>query len=185
MFNNVVNKETTNEWIYSMGGRVNVSDKIVQTPTFSEVVIEGTTYYFLSFPYFLFKLESQLTKKTKIFSRGSTIPSIGTNVNTFNRYVTLTWKYNTPSDAVEDLSVGKVIVGSDDFPLGFYNLTIYEMETNDDVDPSNAKSTVYNGLLNMYPNNLNYGTNDSNFQEVNYKEYTTNDTDNVSTYLTN
>lgn len=182
MFNSVVNKDSGTQWVYSMGGRINISDKIVQTPIINEFTFGDYTYYNLAFPYMIFKLESQLTKKVKIFSRGSLTFSVGVNVNCFERWVLLTWNYNTPGTAVEDLSTGKVIVGSDDFPLGFYNLTIYEMETNDDLNPDNAKSTVYNGIVNMFPNSTDYIP--ANFEEVQYNDYTTNDADTDNVYIT-
>ena len=184
MFNSVVNKTYNSppQWNKSMGGRIDISDKITQTPVITSLEIAGTTYFFMTFPYLLYKLESQYTKKTKIFSRKLAAPSCGINVNSFDRWVQTTWLYETPGEAVEDLTIGKVIVGSEEFPLGFYNLTIYEMETSDDLDPDNSKATLYNGLLHMRPST---STGSANFQEVQYKEYTTNDTENEVSYLTN
>ena len=178
--NNIV---TPSNWNSSISNRIDISDKIVQTPTFFEYEFLGDIYYFLSFPYFLFKLESQFTKKTKIFSKGNTLPSVSNtaNVNSYERFVTLTWYYNTNPLAIEDLTDGKVIVGDDDFPLGFYNITVYEMETNDDLNPDNAKAVLYNGIVNMYPST---DDNSNNFEEVQYNDYTINDADNDSVYIT-
>ena len=185
MINNVVNKTYASPpaWNLSQGGRFNISDKITQTPVITPVVALGVTYYFMTFPYLLYKLESQFTKKTKIFSRGSSAPACGININCFDRWVVASWLVNTPGEAVEDLTIGRVIVGSEEFPLGFYNLTIYEMETSDDLNPDNAKATLYTDILNMYPNSI--PSISANFEEVQYNEYTTNDSENESVYLTN
>ena len=107
---------------------------------------------------------------------------MGVNLNKYKRQVTFAFKYNTNPAATEDLSAGEVIVGTDEFPLGFYNITIYETETDGELNPDNAKSVVYNGLLNMRPVDTDTS---SNFEEVQYKEYTTNDSENESVYLTN
>ena len=72
MFQAKINKTVTpSNWNSSISNRIDISDKIVQTPTFFEYEFLGDIYYFLSFPYFLFKLESQFTKKTKIFDAPS------------------------------------------------------------------------------------------------------------------
>ena len=177
-----INKISHTNWSYVMGGRINLRDKMVETPIVASAEVLGTLYYSLTYPYLLFKLESQFTKKTKIFTRTSFSPIVGINVNSFDRWVYTTWYYQTNPDAVEDLSAGKILVGTNDFPLGFYNLTIYETDTNGELDPDNAKSTLYNGIVNMHP-----VTNDSasNFEEVQYNEYTTNDSDTENVYLTN
>tara|TARA_R100000655_G_scaffold486_1_gene2000 strand:- start:780 stop:1340 length:561 start_codon:yes stop_codon:yes gene_type:complete len=185
MFSGFINRSPlgSTNWNLSMGGRINISDKIKLSPVINSTSFGSNTYYSMGFPYILFKLESQLTKKVKIFNREGFAPACGVNTNDFERYVVLTWNYNTPeADVVEDLTQGKVIVGNDEFPLGFYNLTIYEMVTNDDLNPDNAISTLYNGLVNMYPNS-NPGIS-SNFQEVQYKDYTNNDADTESVYIT-
>ena len=186
MFNGFINRSPSGStnWNFRMGGRINISDKILLTSVINAVTIGETTYYFMAFPYLLFKLESQLTKKTKIFTRGSGLQfPCGVNINSFERWVELSWYYNTPdANVVEDLTTGKIIVGNDNYPLGFYNLTIYEMATSDDLNPNNAISTVYNGLVNMNPNTIP-GV-DSNFQEVQYNDYTNNDADTESVYIT-
>ena len=185
MINSVVNKTYLSPptWNMSQGGRFNISDKIIQTPVISSVEVSGNTYFYMAFPYLLYKLESQFTKKTKIISRKLSLPLCGVNINSFERWVLGSWFYNTPGEAVEDLTIGRVIVGDEDFPLGLYNLTVYEMETYDDLDPDNAKATLYTDILNMYPNSI--PSISSNFEEVQYNEYTTNDSENESVYLTN
>ena len=86
-----------------------------------------------------------------------------------------------PVASVTNLSTGDILVGNTDFPLGFYKLTVYEMETNDDLNPDNAKAVLYNGIVNMYGQTATT----NNFEEVQYNEYTTNDSENESVYLTN
>ena len=185
MFNGFINRSPSGStnWIYSMGGYINISDKLTVPPVFSTATIGQNTFYFLDFPYILFKLESQFTKKVKIFNDEGYNYPCGVNTNDFERYVRLLWKYNTPeADVVEDLTDGRVIVGNDEYPLGFYNLTIYSMATSDDLNPNNALSTVYNGIVNMNPN-TNPGIS-ANFQEVQYNDYTNNDADTESVYIT-
>ena len=182
MIQALVNKISHTNWSYAMGGRINLIDKMVETPTTTSIESLGTVYYAMTYPYLLFKLESQFTKKTKVFTRTSFNPACGINVNSIDRWVYASWYYQTNPDAVEDLSAGKILVGNNDFPLGFYNLTIYETDTNGELDPDNAKSTLYNGIVNMHPVTSDSA---SNFEEVQYNEYTTNDSDTENVYLTN
>ena len=80
------------------------------------------------------------------------------------------------------MSAGEILVGNDQFPLGFYDITIYETETDGELNPDNAKATLYNGILNMTASTIDAA---KNFEEVQYTEYTTNDSENESVYLTN
>tara|TARA_R100000781_G_scaffold24135_3_gene17881 strand:+ start:2312 stop:2860 length:549 start_codon:yes stop_codon:yes gene_type:complete len=182
MIQALVNKMAATSWSYTMGGRINLRDKMVETPTTTSTESLGTVYYAMTYPYLLFKLESQFTKKTKIFTRTSFNPACGINVNSIDRWVYASWYYQTNPDAVEDLSAGKIKVGDKDFPLGFYNVTIYETDTNGELNPDNAKSVLYNGVVNMHPVTA-IGA--SNFEESQYSEYTNNDSDTEAVYLTN
>lgn len=177
----VVNNQNFTAFAFAADFRINISDKIVSTPTFLSATFLGDIYYSLSFPYILYKLESQQTGKVKIFTRTSSFPAVGINVNTFERYITLSFFYSANPNSTENLSNAEVLVGTKEFPLGLYNITIYETDTLGELNPDNAKATLYNGLLNMTGSQSVA----NNFEEVQYKEYTSNDTDNENVYLTN
>ena len=83
---------------------------------------------------------------------------------------------------LEDFSQNKVLVGTTDFPLGFYDITLYENKDNTNLDPSEALATIYNGLMNLSVNTIFSGGSEP---PVKYTEYTTNDADTESIYLTN
>jgi len=178
-----ISDQTFTSFSYSTTFNVNISDKIVQTPVFYVVTIGDTTYYSLQFPFILFKLESHQTGKTKVFTRGgSFFPLISTGINKFDRTVQLSWLYSANPSSTESLTTGNILLGNAEFPLGFYNLTLYEVDSGSELNPDNAKAVLYNGLVNMYGQTAS-GT--SNFEEVQYTEYTTNDSDNENVYLTN
>jgi len=118
-------------------------------------------------PFFLVKLESQQTNKIKYFNPfivyGSANFGGAGFVNTSDRYIYILYK-----------------IGTDDFPLGLFNLTIYEMETAEDYNPDNALATLFNGLTFMQTtDSVNY------FESVKYKQYNNNDSDTNSVYITN
>ena len=181
MIQALINNQTFTTFTYSVAWRINVADKLVGTPTFTTSTVGDDTYYAMSFPYFLIKLESQQTGKIKLFTR-TTLPSVGINVNKYKRQITLGFSYSANPSSTEDLTEGKLLVGNDDFPLGFYDITIYETETSGELNPDNAKAVLYNGILNM-KGRVAPGTN-NDFQSVVYTEYTTNDADTDSVYIT-
>ena len=116
----------------------------------------------------LIYFESQFTKKIKKF----TVSATYTNQD---RYVELT--YNTVrAQGSENLVAGNIFMGTTDFPLGFYNAYIYQNTSNTNLD-SSSLTLIYTGLMNMA---MNTG------QElpVDYTEYTTNDSDTESVYIT-
>ena len=129
----------------------------------------------------MYKLESQQTGKTKIFTNQGTLPSIAGNrfdINTFERYMYLGFNYSVNPNSVEDLSSSELLVGNDEFPLGFYKLTLYETETDGELNPDNAVAVLLNEVLHMKARS-------ADFQAVKYTEYTTNDSDTDSVYITN
>ena len=160
----------------------NVAPYFTVTPTIVSTVISGVTYYVISYPYFLFKLENQQTGKVKYFTREISYPT-GTGIDKHERYISLPFFYSVSSTQTEDLSEGKVRVGTTEFPLGFYDLTIFETLSSGELNPANATATLYTGIFNM-TGSESTDTN-LNFESVNYKEYTTNDADTESIYLTN
>jgi hypothetical protein len=178
-----INNQTTTSFAYGTSFQINISDKIVQTPVFYVVTLGDTTYYNLQFPFILYKLESEQTGKTKVFSRGGSVyPLVSENINKFDRQITLGWKYSANTSSTENLSTGEILVGNAEFPLGFYNLTVYEVDSGSELNPDNAKAVLYNGIVNMYGQTISGAT---NFEEVKYTEYATNDSDNENVYLTN
>ena len=182
MIQSPINNQTATAFAYGKLFQINISDKIVQTPVFYVLTIGETTYYYLQFPFILYKLESQQTGKTKIFTRGSSFyPTISENINKFDRQITLGWKYSANPSSTENLSTGEILVGNAEFPLGFYNLTVYEVDSGSELNPDNAKAVLYNGIVNMYPST---DDNSNNFEEVQYNDYTINDADNDSVYIT-
>jgi len=75
----------------------------------------------------------------------------------------------------DSLALGVLFLGNTDFPLGFYDVTIYENSSAVNLDPSGL-SVVYTGLMNL--------SSTSNTRSVTYGEYTTNDSDTESVYIT-
>jgi hypothetical protein len=76
----------------------------------------------------------------------------------------------------EDPTAGVIQVGTTDFPLGFYNITMYEnTASNTNLDPTGLR-VIYTGLVNLSGVNGADG--------ITYSEYTTNDSDTESVYIT-
>ena len=108
---------------------------------------------------------SQLTGNSKTFIPLTTIT---TNKE---RYLDCSYAIST----ADNLAVGILFLGTTDFPLGFYDVTIYENSSAVNLDPSGL-SVVYTGLMNL--------SSTSNTRSVTYNEYTTNDSDTESVYIT-
>jgi hypothetical protein len=116
----------------------------------------------------LITFTSQLTGNSKTFLPASA------SYTSKDRYVSLL--IYTPQNAVnENLSAGAPYLGNTDFPLGFYDVVIYQNSSNSNLDPSGL-TTIWNGLMNL--------TSNSTTNPVEYTEYTTNDTDTESVYIT-
>ena len=114
----------------------------------------------------LISIKSQQTEKILNF-----MASVVTTTNE-NRYTQMSYTIN---NAGFDLPlVGLIKLGSTDYPLGFYDFTIYQNSSNSNLDPSGLTTTLYTGLLNLI----------SSTDTTQYKQYTTNDTDTDSVYIT-
>ena len=114
----------------------------------------------------LISIKSQQTEKILNF-----MASVVTTTNE-NRYTQMSYTIN---NAGFDLPlVGLIQLGSTDYPLGFYDVTIYQNSSNSNLDPSGLTTTLYTGLLNLI----------SSTDTTQYKQYTTNDTDTDSVYIT-
>ena len=112
----------------------------------------------------LVEFKSQQTSKSKYF-----IPTIFTTTQS-DRYCIIYWFDSTS----EDLDSGIIDVGNTDFPLGFYDVTIYKNVSNTNLNPA-ITTAVYYTKLNMFDSTKNTTT---------FTPYTTNDTDTNSVYIT-
>jgi len=80
----------------------------------------------------------------------------------------------------ENLAIGKVLLGDDDFPYGFYDMSIYESTETSDANLSIADAIhppIYKGIMNV--------TTNKKFKSTYYTQYVSNDSDTDSTYITN
>ena len=75
----------------------------------------------------------------------------------------------------DNLAGGIIALGTTDYPLGFYDVTIYEQSTGGNLDPTGL-TVIYTGLMNL--------SSTSSTRSVTYTEYTTNDSDTESVYIT-
>lgn len=114
----------------------------------------------------LITITSQLTGKSKTF--------VVFSVFSTNKERWLECLFATTTTLSENLTSGLVILGTTDFPLGFYDVTIYENSSSTNLDPSGL-NVVYTGLMNLYS---------TTSPSVTYSEYTTNDSDTESVYIT-
>jgi hypothetical protein len=114
----------------------------------------------------LITITSQLTGKSKTFVVFSLFST--------NKERWLECLFATTTTLSENLVAGVVILGTTDFPLGFYDVTIYENSSSTNLDPSGL-NVVYTGLMNLYS---------TTSPSVTYSEYTTNDSDTESVYIT-
>jgi hypothetical protein len=117
----------------------------------------------------LITFTSQFTGKSKTVS----VNTVYTNKE---RYVSLSF-FTTRSSSQEDLLEAKIRLGTTDFPLGFYDATLYQNADSNNLDPTGLP-VIWNGIMNLAGN-----TNAT--ESVTYTEYTTNDADTESIYLTN
>ena len=117
----------------------------------------------------LITFTSQFTGKSKTVS----VNTVYTNKE---RYVSLSF-FTTRSLSQEDLLEAKMQLGTTDYPLGFYDATLYQNADSNNLDPTGLP-VIWNGVMNLAGN-----TNAT--ESVSYTEYTTNDADTESIYLTN
>ena len=117
----------------------------------------------------LMTLTSAFTGKTKTF-----LPN--TDYTNKERYIII-GTYTTRDANQENLETGIIQLGTTDFPLGFYNVTIYENTSNTNLDPTGL-AVIYKGLANVIVRS-------GSTQPVTYTEYTTNDSETESIYITN
>ncbi len=112
----------------------------------------------------LVSIKSQQTEKELNF-----MASLVTITNE-NRYTEMKYTIGTT-----DLPLlGLLILGNTDYPFGFYDVTIYQNSSNSNLDPTGLTTTLYTGLLNLR----------SLVDTTQYKQYTINDSDTDSVYIT-
>ena len=116
----------------------------------------------------LWVITSQLTGKEKAF-----IPAVFLET-TKPRAASFLYQIMSV-EASEDLAGGKIFIGDTDYPLGFYDLEIYNNSSASNLDKSGL-TKLFTGLF-----NVRGGT---NRESVTYSEYTTNDADTESVYVT-
>tara|TARA_R100001463_G_scaffold6275_2_gene20683 strand:+ start:5525 stop:6004 length:480 start_codon:yes stop_codon:yes gene_type:complete len=110
----------------------------------------------------LIVLKSQFTKKSK----AATL-NVQNDFAYIERYVNLGV---TTSRITEDPADGLIILGTTDFPLGFYDVIIYENTSDENLDPTGL-TILWEGLANL---ELRKEESDTPVP-VNYTEYTEND----------
>ena len=116
----------------------------------------------------LIYFKSQFTESVKKFT-------VTASYTSQERYVELT--YNTVrASGSENLTAGNIFMGNTDFPLGFYDAFIYQNTSNTNLN-SSGLTLLYTGLMNM-------AMNSGEVPPVEYTEYTTNDSDTESVYIT-
>ena len=87
-----------------------------------------------------------------------------------------TMVYFNTTLGVEDLLNGYITMGTTDLPYGFYDVTIYRNISNINLNPNaNGVLPVYYTLMNLF---------DSTKSPSTFTEYTTNDTNTNSVYIT-
>tara|TARA_R110002096_G_scaffold136038_2_gene288308 strand:- start:427 stop:885 length:459 start_codon:yes stop_codon:yes gene_type:complete len=115
----------------------------------------------------LISIKSQQTEKILNF-----MPNVVDN--TYSDRYTKSLFYTTSNPILDIPSAGFLFVGTTDYPFGFYDVTVYQNSTNSNLDPSGLTTILYTGLLNLI----------SSTDTTQYKQYTTNDLDTDSVYIT-
>ena len=110
---------------------------------------------------------SQQTRKPQYVIAG------GADYTQIDRYIKLIFII---SSSLSIPAGGFVTAGTTDYPLGLYDVTIYNNSSHSNLDPAGL-TILYYGLMNVYPAN---NASSSSY----YTKYTTNDTDTDSIYVT-
>tara|TARA_Y100001968_G_scaffold326504_1_gene369698 strand:+ start:659 stop:1117 length:459 start_codon:yes stop_codon:yes gene_type:complete len=142
------------------------SMQVMNVPLYDEMIINGSETTMSP----LVSITSQLTGNTKNF-----LSFFGYSFANKERYVRITFFFKS---SAESPTSGQVIVGNTDFPYGMYDVKIYQNDpsTATNIDPDNAIKLLYTGLMNLTPETGN--------EAIDYKEYTTNDSETESVYIT-
>ena len=142
---------------------INIYDKMVHIEPWSNANYHNA----------LMTVVSQQTGKSKTFTCYTGYLASG--LNYYYRYCMLFMLLLSDPDD-EQLENGYVFLGSTDYPFGFYDVTIYENTSDTNLDPAGL-TVVWSGLMNL-------SSDTPSTIPVDYKEYTTNDADTDSVYIT-
>ena len=179
--------------IYSIDGDAGILDfsplrfvsNLITTPVYTEQVFASNVFYYMTSPYFLITLKSRQTGKEKIVwnlyqnNLGlSGVPS-GININDAISHIGLRLLYTTRG--TENLSASIIKIGTPEFPLGYYELSFYEMSDKTSTDPADALQKLQTMYLYLYPDNEGV----DKYTEVDYEQYSANDTQPNNIYQTN
>ena len=115
----------------------------------------------------LWVLTSQLTGKEKAF-----VPVVFQTA--FPRAANFLWTM-VKSQAEENLTEQKIFIGDTDYPYGFYDLEVYQNTSDTNLDKTGL-TKLFTGLFNARGS--------TGAESVTYSEYTTNDADTESVYVT-
>jgi hypothetical protein len=144
------------------------SDNYFYVNLYDEAVKDG--YELTQKP--IFAITSQQTGKQKLFYPYSM------DTTKYNRYYKFLVKYiKTEAAPVFYPGTGFIALNDKDYPFGFYDMQIWQNEPGyNNLNLDNTLKLLYSGLLNVN------GT--GNSTEVDYSEYTTNDSETDNVYLT-
>tara|TARA_R100001594_G_C3940952_1_gene240588 strand:- start:68 stop:550 length:483 start_codon:yes stop_codon:yes gene_type:complete len=116
---------------------------------------------------------------TSQFTGKTTFQFLSSNWTNQERYVQVTLKNGL--GLVESKTY--MNLGTTDNPLGLYDVTIYQNSSGDNLNTSGL-NVLYNGIMNVTLSPTDFFGNPTTMP-VKYTEYTTNDSDTESIYLTN
>ena len=153
----------------------------------SDLYYEGQTYSF-EYPSLvanmsattyrpLCKIVSQQTGNQKVYKFSQLF---GDDFNERYYMAVTIFKTATSDPSTENLPLGVVLIGTDDFPFGFYDMSIYESTSTSDSSLLIADAIhppIYKGIMNVTTNKV--------YKSTYYTEYVANDSDTDSTYITN
>tara|TARA_R110002012_G_scaffold276276_1_gene463216 strand:- start:2494 stop:2949 length:456 start_codon:yes stop_codon:yes gene_type:complete len=117
---------------------------------------------------FLVNLKSHFTGKDLFFTPGILSPESDNNDRFRSLFIFVTSTTLLPLSAV-------IKLGTTDYPLGFYDFIVYLNTSTTNLDPTGL-ALAYSGLANV--------RGADNAKSVKYSEYTTNDADTESVYIT-
>jgi|TARA_R100000084_G_scaffold88127_1_gene42360 hypothetical protein len=115
----------------------------------------------------LWVLTSQLTGKEKAF-----VPVV--LQTSYPRVAGFLWTM-VKSQAEENLTAQAIFIGDTDYPYGFYDLEVYQNTSDTNLDKTGL-TKLFTGLFNVRGK--------TGAESVTYSEYTTNDADTESVYVT-
>ena len=113
---------------------------------------------------------------TSQFTGKSKTVSMNTGYGDFNERYVRYGVFTTWDAGQENLLEAIIQLGTTDFPLGFYDMTLYNNTDNTNLDTTGLP-VLWNGVMNL----SGYST---ATQSIEYTEYTTNDADTEAFYIT-